>query len=88
MIVAARQGGRLSAELFRTNCGSAEPSRVTVKHSHSDVPRMGNVAVSRHAQDRMKDIGIPERMFERVLLSGLDTPIGTNVVWREKDGCE
>ncbi len=57
-----------------------------MQHFHRDVPRLGNVAVSRHAQERMIDTGIPERMFERVLLSGLDTQIGTNVVWREKDG--
>jgi hypothetical protein len=57
-----------------------------MKHFYRDVPRLGNVAVSPHAQERMMDTGIPEEMFERVLLSGLDTPIGTNVVWREKDG--
>jgi hypothetical protein len=56
------------------------------KHFYSDVPRLGNVAVSRHAQERMMDTGIPEPMFERVLFSGLDTPISTNLVWREKDG--
>jgi hypothetical protein len=57
-----------------------------MKHFYRDVPRLGNVVVSRHAQERMMDTGIPEPMFERVLLSGLDTPIGANVVWREKDG--
>jgi hypothetical protein len=57
-----------------------------MKHFYRDVPRLGNVAVSRHAQEQVEDNGIPEPMFERVLFSGLDTPIGTNVVWREKDG--
>lgn len=57
-----------------------------MKHFYRDVPRLGNVAVSRHAQERMMDAGIREPMFERVLLAGSDTPIGTNLVWREKDG--
>ena len=56
-----------------------------MKHFYRDVPRLGNVAVSPHAHERMMGSGIPEPTFERVLLSGLDTPIGANVVWREKD---
>jgi len=54
-----------------------------MKHFYRDVPRLGDVAVSRHAWRTMES---PEPMFEPVLLSGLDTLIGTNVVRREKDG--
>lgn len=57
-----------------------------MKHFYRNVPNLGNVAVSRHAQERIMEARISEPMFERILLCGLDTPIGTNVVWREKDG--
>jgi hypothetical protein len=57
-----------------------------MKHFYRDVPGLGNVALSRHAQERMVDARISEPMFERVLLSGLDSTIGSNVIWRQKDG--
>ena len=57
-----------------------------MKHFYRNVPNLGNVAVSRHAQERIREARISEPSFERILIGGLDTPIGTNVVWREKDG--
>ena len=47
-----------------------------MKH-YRDVRGLGNVAVSRHAQERIMDARISQAMFERVLLSGTDTPMGT-----------
>jgi hypothetical protein len=57
-----------------------------MKHFYRGVPGLGNVALSRHAQEQMVDARISEPMIERVLLSGLDTPIASDVMWRQKDG--
>jgi hypothetical protein len=35
-----------------------------MKHYYPNVPGIGNVAVSRHAQDRLAEDGISEREFE------------------------
>jgi hypothetical protein len=50
------------------------------------VPGLGNVALSRHAQDRMAQDGISEQDFADALLRGDTIPDGQDVVWREKDG--
>ena len=49
-----------------------------MKHYYADVKGLGNVAVSRHAQEN----------FERVLLNPVrpDGQDGIGVVWRERDG--
>ena len=52
-----------------------------MKHFYDEVPKLGNVVVSRHAQDRRKEMGITEEEFERVLLR----PNGTDIIWRERD---
>ena len=57
-----------------------------MEHYFSDVPGLGNVAVSRHAQDRMLDEGIAESTFRDALLYGDTTPDGQAVIWREKHG--
>jgi Domain of unknown function (DUF4258) len=57
-----------------------------VEHYFPDVPHLGNVAVSRHAQERMLDDGISEDTFTRALVHGETIPDGQDVVWREKDG--
>ena len=58
-----------------------------MKHFYDEVPKLGNVAVSRHAQDRRKEMGITEEEFERVLLrpNRPDIPEGSDIVWRERD---
>lgn len=57
-----------------------------MEHYFPNVPGLGNVAVSRHAQDRMREDGISEAAFRAVLSSGETIPDGQDVVWREKDG--
>ena len=57
-----------------------------MKHYYPNVPGLGNVAVSRHAQDRLAEDGISEREFEAVLLRGDSVPEGQDIVWRQKDG--
>lgn len=57
-------------------------------HFYREVPKLGNVAVSRHAQGEMDAEGIRQEDFERVLMNPLraDVPDGQAVVWRERDG--
>ena len=59
-----------------------------MNHFYRDVLRLGNVAVSRHAQDRMARDGIPPEAFERTLLHPTrpDIADGADVLWRERDG--
>jgi hypothetical protein len=57
-----------------------------VEHYFPNVPGLGNVAVSRHAQERMVQDGISEKQLREALLRGATTPDGQEVVWREKDG--
>ena len=61
---------------------------IRMKHFYRDVPGLGNVAVSRHAQARADEEGISQEAFDRVLLSPLkaDVPDGLDVLWRERDG--
>ena len=56
-----------------------------MKHYFPNVPGLGNVAVSRHAQDRMREDGIAESMFEDALMNGETIPDGQEVIWRQKD---
>lgn len=53
---------------------------------YQNVPGIGNVAVSRHAQDRAQEDGIPEAAFATALLKGVTVPDGQAVVWRELNG--
>ena len=55
-------------------------------HYFPNVPGLGNVALSRHAQERMSQDGISEEDFADVLMRGDTIPDGQDVVWREKDG--
>ena len=57
-----------------------------MRHYFPNVPRLGNVAVSRHAQERVAEEEISEQDFETVLFKGRDTPEGFDVVWRELNG--
>ena len=57
-------------------------------HFHRNVPKLGHVAVSRHAQRRMEEDKISQEAFERVLLTPVkpDVREGTEILWRERDG--
>ncbi len=57
-----------------------------MEHYFPNVPGLGNVALSRHAQDRMAEDGISQHELKEALLHGMTTPDGQDVVWREKDG--
>ena len=57
-----------------------------MEHYFPNVPGLGNVALSRHAQQRMVDDGISEHELKEALLRGTTTPDGQEVVWREKNG--
>lgn len=57
-----------------------------MEHYFPDVPGLGNVAVSRHAQERMAQDGISEEDFRDALMRGQTIPDGQDIVWREKDG--
>lgn len=57
-----------------------------MKHYWADVPRLGNVAVSRHAQSKAEKEGLTEEVFEDILKNGKDTPDGQHTIWREKRG--
>jgi len=57
-----------------------------MKHYWKDVPRLGNVVVSRHAQKRALDEDISEALFAEVLLEGKDTPDGQDTILRESMG--
>lgn len=56
------------------------------QHYYKNVPRLGNVAVSRHAQDRMDEYNIGQAAFERALLDPAnEVEEGTEILWRERD---
>jgi hypothetical protein len=56
------------------------------KYYFEDVPGIGNVAVSRHAQERAASEGITNRAFEQALMNGTTIPEGPGVLWRELNG--
>lgn len=56
------------------------------KYYFEDVPGIGNVAVSRHAQERAESEGISTKAFEQALLNGATIPEGPGVLWRELNG--
>lgn len=59
-----------------------------MNHYYEAVPGLGNVAVSRHAQDTVDKKMVSEQEFEDALLHPIREDImeGFNVVWREKGG--
>jgi hypothetical protein len=56
-----------------------------MRHYFPSVPGIGNVAVSRHAQERMIRDNISEVDFINVLLKSASTPTKNSVVIRESD---
>ena len=65
---------------------TAEPE--VRKHFYRGVLRLGNVAVSRHAQARMIAEGVTQEAFDRALLTPTHPDVwdGADVLWRERDG--
>jgi hypothetical protein len=59
-----------------------------VQHYYEDVTGLGNVAVSRHAQEQCAKDNISEADFQRVLLEPIrpDRSDSKGIVWRERDG--
>ena len=59
-----------------------------MNHFYRNVPKLGHVAVSRHAQTRAQEVGISQEAFDRVLLEPVqpDIPDGPDILWRERDG--
>lgn len=57
-----------------------------MKHYYENVLGIGNVAVSRHAQEKATEDKITEEQFAQVLLFGKDTPEGPDIVNRELRG--
>lgn len=57
-----------------------------MKHYFENVSGLGNIAVSRHAQERMLSENISEESFIRTLETGRDIPDGQSIVWRENHG--
>lgn len=51
-----------------------------MQHFYRNVPGLGNVAVSRHAQQKCVDDGISEQTFADVLLKGESVPDGLDVL--------
>lgn len=57
-----------------------------MKHYYTDVPGLGNVALSRHAQSKADDEGFSEAAVSEALHNpiGEDIPDGMNVVFRDR----
>lgn len=62
-----------------------DPKR-RMKHYYTDVPGLGNVALSRHAQARAEEERFNDVMVSQALHSpiGADIPDGNNVVFRDR----
>jgi len=54
-----------------------------MQHFYEDVPGLGNVAVSRHAQSKAMAQSLSEDLFRRILHDGKETPDGMDVLFRE-----
>jgi hypothetical protein len=59
-----------------------------MKHYYENVPRLGNVAVSRHAQSQIAEAGISQEAFYRALFAPTqpDASDGQDILWRERHG--
>lgn len=56
-----------------------------MKHYYRDVPGLGNVALSRHAQERAVEERVTDQQVEQALWHGNDTP-DADAIWREHAG--
>lgn len=59
-----------------------------MEHFYRDIPGLGHVAVSRHAQARIEEQGISQRAFEAALFTPAKTVDEDNgqIQWRETNG--
>lgn len=58
-----------------------------MNHYYPNVAGIGNIAVSRHAQERMEVAGISQEQFDLALTCpDREVPDGIDVVWRERNG--
>lgn len=57
-----------------------------MKHYYSDLPRLGNVAISRHAQERCRELKITDHEVNAVLNNAQFTPDGHNVTFADHRG--
>lgn len=59
-----------------------------MEHFYRNVPKLDNVAVSRHAQKRMEEDKISQDAVERVLLTPINPDIrdGSDIICRQRDG--
>ena len=55
-------------------------------HYYTEVPDLGNVAVSRHAQERMDEMKIPEGTFVNTLYNSKSFEEQPGILWREGFG--
>jgi hypothetical protein len=55
-----------------------------MKHYWTDVPRLGNLAITRHAQSQAEARGISETMVADTLAHGEDTPDSPSTVFRDR----
>ncbi len=57
-----------------------------MEHYFTDVPKLGNVAVSRHAQERIKEENISPEEFRKTLFepTAPDVQDGPEIIWRER----
>ena len=58
------------------------------EHYFPDVPQIGNVAVSRHAQERAEGDGITLEDFKTTLFKGRTIPQGGSIEIRELNGIQ
>lgn len=56
------------------------------QHYFTSVPRLGNVALSRHAISRAKEFGLTDGKVHEILFKGEDTPDGLSTVLRDYQG--
>ncbi len=57
-----------------------------MKHYYKNVPGLGNVALSRHAQDAARKHNVTDKMMADILENGENTSDGFDVILREMDG--
>jgi hypothetical protein len=55
-------------------------------HFYRDVPGLGNVAVSRHAQERLEQAGVTPQIADDVMMTGDTIPDGHDTIFRQKHG--
>jgi hypothetical protein len=59
-----------------------------MNHFYRDVPKLGNIVITRHAQAQAEKWGITDEDIKRALFSpsGPDIPDGLDVIWRQANG--